>query len=62
MRQPDIFKASTLTKWDVSIQNKAGKYIPARPSYGPIDRGLLYRIKTTWLVFTGKADVVKWDN
>lgn len=34
-----------------------GKYVPARPiSFYSIK----YRLKATWLVFTGKADALVW--
>lgn len=44
----------------VSVQLPSGRYVPARPlGWGGISLGM--RFKAAWAVFTGKCDVLKWD-
>jgi len=56
MKGINIVNADSIKKWDVDA-NINGKWVCARPvGLG----GLVRRFKCAWLVFTGKADVIKW--
>lgn len=64
---PTIFKQSPVI-WslkhliisanELSVETPNG-WIPSRP-IGAF--GIMHRLKATWLVFTGQADVVIWPN
>ena len=58
MIEPSRRTAIELTKWDVQSETKNGKWVPSRPY--PSNYGLMYRLKLTWHVFTGKADALYW--
>jgi len=56
MRGTNVFGAESIKKGDV-LTHIDGKWVLARPVG---DTGLLWRFKCAWLVFTGKADALKW--
>lgn len=44
--------------WSVSKQRSDGRWLPDRPIGSS---NIFRRIKYSWLVFTGKADVLIWE-
>lgn len=62
MNQPQIIKA---TKIDGSslTQTSNGRWVPARPLpyFFTGVRSLFNRIYCAWLVFTGRCDVLDWE-
>jgi len=58
-RTPNFFIADALKHWDSDTQLKSGAWVCARPLGRP-GFNLKIRIKAAWLVFTGRADVLKW--
>lgn len=56
MRDTSIVHVNTILKNDVAVLID-GKYVPARSEGFSSWR---YRLKATWLVFTGKADALIW--
>lgn len=56
MRDTSIIHVNTVLKNDVSVLID-GRYVPARSEGFSSWR---YRLKATWLVFTGKADALIW--
>lgn len=63
MRNPSIWTAQEIKEWDasVSMPNKNGNYIPARPLpfYG---LRFFKNIKIAFAVFTGKYDALNWED
>ena len=58
-RQPSMYLASDLTKWETSRKVK-GKWVPARPEGDNAFRWT-WRFQLAWDVLTGKCDVIQWD-
>lgn len=61
-KSPTLYTLFSLLheRYSVSAQIN-GKWVPARPL--PFYYGLysvVHRLKLSWMVFTGKADVVTW--
>lgn len=56
-REEMIWRMNDLVNWSVSTEIK-GRWVPARPINL---RSWPDRIRETWLVFWGKADVVIWE-
>ena len=61
VKHPNIFQIDNLQRHiktcSTRLEGDSGKYVPARPLGFP---SLRQRFKATWLVFTGKADALKW--
>ncbi len=59
MRYPAILNADSVVKMGQEVQTGLpdGRWVAARP-YGFQSFG--ERLRATWLVFTGKADALKW--
>lgn len=60
MRYPSIYTLEGLMKianGNCQAGLEDGRWVPARPLGFA---STAYRIKAAWLVFTGKADAVKW--
>lgn len=58
MRSPNLFAVQSLVRMASENQKQInGKWIPARPLGFS---GFRYRLKCAWLVFTGRADAVRW--
>lgn len=46
------------TSCNVTTQLPDGRWVPARPlGYS----SMIYKLRATWLVFTGKADALIWE-
>jgi len=60
MRNPTIYKASSLRKWDCDTE-KNGRWIPARP-LGWQGIRWFYNIKLAFYVLIGKYDVLDWED
>lgn len=53
-----IYTIAQLENWDVHrYDEKTGRWIPCRPVPAPWRR----RLKAAWLVLTGRADAVVWQ-
>lgn len=61
MRNPSIYTAEAIRKWDDDTETKNGKWIPARP-LGWQGIRLFHNIKLAFLVFIGKYDVLDWED
>jgi hypothetical protein len=59
MRQPEMYSASLIKKWDVDQQSESGEWIPARP-IGTNIWPWTWRWKLAWDVLTGKCDALNW--
>ena len=59
MRTPNIYWVSELQKWDTQTSHPTLGWTAARP-LGLSGLFLRERFYAAWLVFTGRADVVKW--
>lgn len=63
-RHPVIRTADDMRKWDMKFQARSdGKWYCARPlSKSGIFSisNMIERLKLTWMVFSGKADVLTW--
>ena len=61
MRAPNTYWITHLIDMAKACQREHPtlKWTPARP-YGLSGLALMTRFRAAWLVFTGKADVVKW--
>lgn len=60
MKYPKVYDLKNLImlSMDPDVQaNINGKWVPARPLGYP---SFTQRVRAAWLVFTGKADAVKW--
>ena len=60
MRLPDKHKVSEIKGWSVSRETKSGCWIPARP-LACSWLGLRRRLFLVWGVFTGRYDVLDWE-
>lgn len=58
MKYPNIIHVSQVTNSTVTAGLPDGRWVPARPLGFASP---LHRVKAAWLVFTGKADALKWD-
>lgn len=63
MKTPSIYSTQLLKlafNSGISVGLPDGRWVPARPEPW---RGLMLRrrIKAAWLVFTGRADVIQWE-
>ncbi len=59
MRTPNIYWITQLQNFNVQIKHPTVGWTAARP-LGLMGIFLRRRIGAAWLVFTGKADAVKW--
>lgn len=59
MRTPAKFTIEELKEWGVSTEQADGRWVPCRPM-GLCGIQILHRIRLSWMVFTGRADVVTW--
>lgn len=61
MRNPSIWRAIELRKWDAFTKDERGNYIPARPLpwYG---LRLFKNLKIAYYVFIGKYDALYWED
>lgn len=59
---PQIWEVSNLKNYVNSVagQKSDGSWGPTRPLY-LVGLYLCYRLRCAWLAFTGKCDLVKWD-
>lgn len=60
---PNIYSATEIRFWNTMGKGthlKDKTWIPARPM-GFWGLCLFTRLKRAWMVFTGKCDVLKWD-
>lgn len=60
MQAPRLYTLKELRGDDINssqVQDTGGKWVPARPVH---HTSLRRRLKLTWMVFTGKADVFTW--
>lgn len=64
MQQPNAMHANTMRNYSVSVKIKNGKWVPCRPDATPrVSRfGFVHRVKLAFLVFTGKADALFWED
>jgi len=60
VRTPRVFSADQMKSWDAQTEFRAGAWTQARPMSRP-GINLLQRISTAWMVFTGAADVLIWQ-
>jgi len=60
MRQPVIYTAETIKKWDVDTECSKGVWKPARPC-GHNMFSIIHRFKLACLVLLGKYDVLNWE-
>jgi hypothetical protein len=58
MRHPNLINVNSLSTIDVVVL-KNGEYVRARPVSYP---SIFQRIYYAWMVFTGKADALVWNN
>jgi hypothetical protein len=60
-RAPILWNLDALVEYAIKKESTVkltdGRYVPARP-YGFFS--IKERVRLAWLVFTGKADAVKW--
>ena len=67
MRMPTVYQCNRhiLTSiMSCETQLRSGRYVPARPMAFPhsIFRcRLIERLRRSWLVFTGKVDILEWE-
>ena len=61
MRQPMLYSAKQLKNWNCSTQLPSGEWVPARPM-GHNLRTIFWRWHVAWLVLTGQADAVGWQD
>lgn len=59
MKTPRIYTPESIIESNVSVEIQPGKWVAARAMSYP-GLNLFTRFKCAWMVFTGKADVVKW--
>lgn len=59
MRSPNIYWINELNKHYVQQSHPTLGWVHARP-LGFYGLNLKWRLRAAWLVFTGKADVVRW--
>jgi hypothetical protein len=62
MNHPSILNADDFTKTvlqNTAMLNSSKHWVALRPFGNP---SILHRLKATWLVLTGKADVLTWTN
>jgi hypothetical protein len=57
MKSINIFTVEDIKRLSNHVEI-GGKWVDARPEGY---HSFIYRLKVTWLVFTGKADALKWD-
>jgi hypothetical protein len=68
MRNPELYNADEVIKWNVAtteIITKDYRGVPVQCDWvaaRPLGRSgpFWYRFKLAWMVFTGKCDVLKW--
>ena len=60
MRQPGIYTAHAIKNWKTQVEVKKGIWIPARPIGGGFS--FLWRFKLAYDVFTGRFDVLNWQD
>lgn len=60
MKDPQIIHVDSVLRFarTVSCQLPDGRWVPAR---GTGYASVLYRIRAAWLVFTGRADALIWE-
>ena len=59
MKYPSIIRIDTAVKSAETTQTGInGRWVAASPLGFP---SLVYRVKAAWLVFTGKADALTWE-
>ncbi len=61
MRQPELYSAKQLRVWNVDTRLPSGESVPARPM-GYNLHGFLWRWHLAWLVLTGQADALGWQD
>ena len=61
MRNPSVYKTSSLLKWDAAVQNKDGRWVPARPLGWQGPRWST-SIKIAFYVLIGKYDALDWED
>lgn len=63
-RGPQQFYADDLKDWNVStaVQHPiAGEvWVAARPECATWETTIFHRLRLAWIVFTGKADILRW--
>lgn len=57
---PSYYTAQQIKGWSASYRSDEGGYFPARPM-GWQGMALRQRLRYAWLVFTGRCDVLSWD-
>jgi hypothetical protein len=57
---PNIYTPTQIQQHTVSSSKDGKHWVPARGEPYP-GLKLLTRIKRAWMVFTGKADVLRWE-
>lgn len=60
MKSPGIFhiRSIALMSQNMLRLSKTGEWVPARPEGYP---SIFHRFRAAWLVFTGRADALVWD-
>lgn len=59
-RTPMFYTATQLCTWAIRTRRGDGVLVPCRPE-GFWGLCLRWRLRAAWLVFTGRADVVQWE-
>lgn len=54
------YTAEQIKKWEIFASKDGSPYKPARPLNHQLD-GFINRLKLAWAVFTGKHDVLDWE-
>ncbi len=60
MRTPEVYTADQIKHWGVQTRRIDGQWFLARPM-SRSGTNLKMRIVAAWKVFTGKADVLTWN-
>lgn len=60
MRVPVVFTPTDIINWTVSEEYRPGKWRPSRWSAFYGWKHFTFRVKTAWMVFTGKFDALSW--
>lgn len=60
MRSPVRYTAQEIKEWNTGAEYSPGRWTPARPARS--FNNLKERVLLSWWVFTGKMDVIDWED
>jgi hypothetical protein len=60
MRYPQVYTARAIQRWDVEMSLDGKSYTPARPL--SLNRSIFKRLLLAWKVFTGRYDILDWED